>query len=205
MILLFSVFYGTLDGAVISSRFDSDLEGWTTNDSGSFSQVATGGNPGGFLWLDNSELSIAQIQAPTKFLGDLSAYIGGKISFDGNLLGRGGNFFNGPDHGYLDFGYVRISSPTIAVQIDLSPNGVTAPYQEWQTYSAVLDGDTWGVSDTDFGILMADVTAVSIVVESLFGSEVQGVDNVEITTVPEPSTCMLLVIFLIGALTGRSR
>src|SRR5580765_2189037 len=110
--------------STITSAFISGLEGWSTSDpSAVLTQSATGGNPGGFLYHDNSELAIAQLIAPAAFLGDLSAFVGGTFSFDGSLLAGGGSFFDGPNSipsgPYLDYGIIQIVGPTLTAQIDL--------------------------------------------------------------------------------------
>ena len=82
---------GAVNATTISSDFSTDLEGWTISaGSGALSHSATGGNPGGYLFVDNAEGAvIVRAIAPAKFLGDLSAFDGGSLTFDGNLLTKG--------------------------------------------------------------------------------------------------------------------
>ena len=75
-------FATTAAASPITTAFTAGLEGWTTNDSMPLVHMASGGNPGGFLFLDNCECTIATLFAPSAYLGDLSAYIGGTFSFD---------------------------------------------------------------------------------------------------------------------------
>jgi hypothetical protein len=59
--------------ATISSDFSADLDGWTiSSGSGALSYSATGGNPGGYLFVDNAEgATIVRAIAPAKLLGNL--------------------------------------------------------------------------------------------------------------------------------------
>jgi hypothetical protein len=198
----------------IAATFDSGLEGWTTNDSGSFTHVSSGGNPGGYARLDNCECNIAQLLASAGFLGNLSAFIGGTLSFDGNLLGDGGSFFDGPNGipggTFLDYGIIRIVGPTLTAQRDLLPNGATPPFQAWQTYSIGLNGAAWGMSDGDFAALMQGVSSLTLTIEGLWGPEIQGIDNIRlesaVSPVPEPGTllCIGLGSGLLAALRRRA-
>src|SRR5688572_11907373 len=63
----------------ISSTFDVDADGWTTTNVVPVFTPA-GGNPGGFLLVDNPETTITEMIAPAKFLGDLSLLNGGTLS-----------------------------------------------------------------------------------------------------------------------------
>jgi hypothetical protein len=194
----------------IVSTFTSGLEGWTTTDAGAvFTQVATGGNPGGYLSHDNSEQAIAQLLAPAAFLGDLSAFIGGTFSFDGNLLGAGGSFFDGPNGipggVFLDYGIIQLIGPTLTAQVDLLPGGATAPSGAWQTYSIGLNAAAWGMTSANFNTLMQNVTSIRITIEGLWGAEFQGIDNISLVSadvspsssaVPEPASLLLVGVGL---------
>ena len=87
------------NAAPILSDFSSGTDGWTATAASVFQQNASGGHPGGFLYVDNIEGDYCYLIAPAKFRGNLSAYNGGTISFDGNLLGTGG------------FAYCRVLAP----------------------------------------------------------------------------------------------
>ncbi len=186
--------------AELVTTFDSGLEGWTTDNPGLFQHVASGGNPGGYLYLDNDEGAISHIFAPVSFLGNLSSYDGGVISFDGNLLGNGGDFYEAAD----DYGVITFTGTAGMASFDLVPGGATPPLNGWQTFSASLDASTWGVSQTQWDAILSDVTSVSLTVEGLFGSEVNGIDNVRISAVPEPGAAILFS-FGLTVLMGRRR
>ena len=178
--------------ADIISTFDTDLDGWTTDNPGTFQHMSSGGNPGGFLLLDNDELAIAHIFAPSKFLGDLSAFNGGSFSFDGNLLASGGSFYNNSD----DYGVIQISGTAGTATLDLVPGGAIPPLNSWATFSADLDAASWSVTQTQWNAILSDVTSIRISAEALFGEEIHGFDNLRLTAVPEPSSGVLVATFL---------
>src|SRR5262245_36980182 len=72
----------------VSSTFDMGPEGWSALDqqTGDYtaSWQSTGGNPGGFLQgTENIALGgTGYFIAPSKFLGNLSAYAGGTLTYD---------------------------------------------------------------------------------------------------------------------------
>ena len=57
-----------------ASTFTSGTEGWTHVGATSLTAVMTGGNPGGYLEIDNSEGPVTFIFAPPAMLGDLRAF-----------------------------------------------------------------------------------------------------------------------------------
>src|SRR2546422_105324 len=59
--------------ASITSSFDSDADGWTVT-GGTSVFVSTGGNPGGFLQVHDTTTAALTAFAPSKFLGNLTAY-----------------------------------------------------------------------------------------------------------------------------------
>jgi hypothetical protein len=192
----------------IVSTFDSGLDGWGMADTlGSTGHVATGGNPGGYFWHDNSEFLFSILLAPAAYLGNLSSFVGGTFSFDGIQLGNGGIFFDGP-HGipggyYLDYGTIQIVGSAGTAQVDLLPNGATPLLGSWQSYSIALTGGAWGLSDAAFAAILSDVTALTINIEGLWGAEVNGIDNVRLISatddsVPDPGALALLGLGLFG-------
>jgi hypothetical protein len=175
---------GEVARAQIASTFDAGLEGWTTDNTGALTHQASGGNPGGFLQLDNDEGGIAHLFAPASFLGDRSAFNGLLLTFSGNLVAGGGGTYQSPD----DYGVVRISGGGMTASVDVSPNGAAPPLAAWQTYSVALDAATWGKSSTDWATILANVTEIRVTVEALFGSEVQGLDTFRLGVVGSTTT-----------------
>lgn len=196
--------------------FDNGLEGWTTSDSlGTTTHSATGGNPGGYLRHDNSELEFSILLAPTSFVGNLSSFIGGTFSFDAIQIAGGGAFFDGPNripdgNVYDDYGTIVISGPGGTARVDLLPNGGTPALGQWQSFGIALTGSAWGLSDTTFRTIMQDVRSLSINLEGLYGPEINGVDNIALTSavapVPEPQTYALMLTGLAAvAFVARRR
>jgi hypothetical protein len=175
---------GAWGQAPITSTFSSDVEGWTHSGAALFEQQGSGGNPDGFLYIDNSEGPITYVFAPAAFLGDLSAYDGGTFSIDANMLGIGGAGYTNPE----DYGHLRVSGPGGAATADLVPGVApdnTPPFQEWATFEVAFDAAGFGVTQPEWDALLANVSELRLSVEALFGAEIQGVDNVELA--PEPT------------------
>ncbi|HWP67170.1 MAG TPA: hypothetical protein VNO26_14830 [Candidatus Limnocylindria bacterium] len=160
--------------AAIETTFDAGLEGWTTDNTGAFTHQAAGGNPGGFLQLDNDEGGIAHLFAPAAFTGDLSSLDGAVFAFDGQLVSGGGSLYQAAD----DYGVVRVTGGGFSASVDLLPGGATAPLGSWQTYAVTFDAATFGVTQQTWETILGDVTELRLTVEALFGAEVQGIDNV---------------------------
>jgi cysteine-rich repeat protein len=178
VVLLASGLAAAPAAADLVSTFDSGLEGWTTENGGAFTYEASNGNPGGFLKLDNDEVFNADVFAPPGFLGDLSAYAGGTLSWDGILLGTGGAFyFSSGDYGSL----YLFNGPFNNIFADVVPNGGTPSQGSWQTFSIPLTPEAFNASPEYFAATLANVTEIRLYIEALFGPEIEGFDNFRIT------------------------
>jgi hypothetical protein len=196
------------NAAIIESRFDASTEGWTAANvlAGSPAHVASGGNPGGYLFIDNTEGSVAYVSAPAAFLGNLSAFVGGTLSFDANQLTGNGQWIGQP--GSPDMGTVWIQGAGLTAMRDLHPG--TMPVNQWISMSATLTAANWGVSEADFAAIMANVTGIRVYLEATFGAETNGFDNFVIQGaadpgVPEPSAWLLTGGGLVLAALRRRR
>lgn len=161
------------------STFSSGTEGWTHTGAAAFSAPMAGGNPGGYLEIDNSEGPITYVFAPPAMLGDLRVFDGGTLSFDGNMLGIGGAPWTSAGQ---DYGHVQISSPAGVRTLDLLPAPGQPAFGAWTTYSAPLDAASWGAAQPTWSAILANVTEIRLSVEAMFGAEVQGIDNVTLRT-----------------------
>ena len=166
-------------GLTIQSTFDSGLEGWTAVLITTTWQT-TGGNPGGFLRGVDQPFT-SYLLAPAAFLGDLSAFNGGYMSFDHIALDTAGESIAGLG------GTVEIYSGSQVASADL-----LTPMTSWQTGSAPLTATAWGVSQATWTSLLSNVTEIRVIVDStLSGGNADGFDNFTIVT-PEPGTFLLL-------------
>jgi len=167
--------------AAIESTFDADLDGWTKINDVTISHVATGGNPGGYVRLDDAATGqLFAVRAPAKFLGDLSAANGQTLSFDAIVL------FQQRNDPLSGFGVVKISSSTDSASLDLGD----IPAATWTGYSTPLDAATWGKTEADWNALLADVTEIRVELEAINGDEAVGFDNFRI--VPEPASAAMI-------------
>lgn len=165
---------------VLLSSFDNNTDGWTCSNA----QVAHrpgGGNPGGYIFVDNPETTISFLIAPSKFHGDLSHFNGGTLSFDGNMLQALDPPWNAPGQ---DYGHVTISGDGSSVTKDLVPG---LPSQgSWTTYSIPMTAGAWGLTEDQWRAMLRRVTSITVSIEAIFGREQQGFDNFMLRTATAP-------------------
>ena len=160
---------------IISSTFDGGLDGWTAVGFGdpSFTFVppsvtlpivdtspdmewsATGGNPGGFAkFVDAINEPSSLALAPSQFLGDLTDYIGGTLSFQHNLIMEGAMAT-----GFAPYAVIIASGPisvggsvtisqtnpaSVLVWTFLDPPPMEPPIDTWRQFDITLDVDVAG-------------------------------------------------------------
>ncbi len=160
----------------IKTDFASDADGWFC--AGGLNRYeSSGGNPGGYLFVDNSEIEIVWCSAPSKFLGNLLSYNGGSFSFDGKLILDQAPYWTeeqaAPYGG--NYGTVRITGPAGSVSADLE---VGKPSSNWATYGIDMTAAAWGIDENKWRNILANVTSIEINLEALYGEEQEGLDNV---------------------------
>jgi hypothetical protein len=163
----------------ISSSFDTGAEGWSAVDqqTGDYtaSWQSTGGDPGGFLQgMENIALGgTGYFIAPNKFLGNLSAYAGGTLTYDLKVI-QGSDYFSDVD--------VIISSGANSVSWTSNINPVG---HGWVTFQVQLNQANFG---SNLASILSNVTEFQIRGEFINGPEVEGLDNVLLSTptVPGP-------------------
>jgi Laminin B (Domain IV) len=164
----------------ISSTFDTGAEGWSALDQTGHDYTASwqsiGGNPGGFL--QGTETNPAggsgYFIAPSKFLGNLSAYAGGTLTYDLKVI-LGSAYFSDVD--------VIISSGANSVSWTSNINPVG---DGWVTFQVQLNQANFG---SNLASILPNVTEFQIRGEFINGVEQEGLDNVLLRTpaaVPGP-------------------
>ncbi len=184
--------------ANVISTFDTSIDGWT---GALVTHMATGGNPGGYVHFVDPDASGNSLFAPGKFLGDWSVYAGGTFRYDHRVL-EATNV-----NQFVDY-EIEISGPTDSAiwNSGSPPAGVTA----WVSLTAPIQESAWSVTG-DWSTLLSDVTQVRLRIEHVddAGTDVEGIDNVRLTALPEPNSLVLacggLMIMLTGATVRRRR
>jgi hypothetical protein len=182
---------------IVSSTFDSDADGWIV---GSFltpsgttatpTYVASGGNPGGHLRVDDFTPWTAY-QAPAKFRGDLSVAYGALLRFDVRV----------PGVDALQYAAIVISNGTTTLEFRETPT-VGGWYRfeipllasaGWQHSTNAKSSNT-GATELQMQAVLSNIQFLHINADWLTGMDYAELDNVMIETIPnpEPSTMLLL-------------
>lgn len=164
----------------IESRFSTDLDGWALDPSpGTTATIrweSSGGNPGGYLFRDFGDSDgVSVIVAPPKFLGNLSGFDGVVLSWDARLISSSGPVYD--DGGNLaqpDYGTLMIAGGGDSATVDVVPG---APPSTWTTFSTPLTAGAFGVSQTRWNTILANVTSLKLSLEAIYGPEQEAVDN----------------------------
>ena len=179
MALLITVSVTGIVRAQVLSDFEVDLEGWLITGDNAFCWQETGGNPGGYL--DVNDLATGDHNyavAPPKFLGDWSGatpldMLQADIYLDNT---SGGNASTGL---YM----FRIAGPGgSAYAID--PMSNYPPEHIWTTYEIALDETQWTIESGTWAEILANVASFRINAEYVYGDEEVGIDNVILTLTP---------------------
>ncbi|MBB76798.1 MAG: dehydrogenase [Planctomycetaceae bacterium] len=159
--------------------FEVSASEWELTDNGAQTQprhVPTGGNPGGWLQLQDVQAGRMAVVLPQTWVGDLSGFLGGVISFDARTVDAQA----GAPH--KDFGLIEITGAGQTVSADAAGPGQVVPGSGWSRYQLRLSHDTFRVEPRQWAEIMSDVQRVLIRVEGFSNaSEVMGLDNVSLT------------------------
>jgi hypothetical protein len=187
--------------ANINSSFNNGLEGWT-GAGGTVSYGASGGNGGGYLVQTDTMNTWMSVSAPAAFLGNLSTYSGGVLSFDvKNISNHASDLQSGPW-----FGAITITGAAGSASRNVAGAGAGLPLADglWRTYSTTLSPALWS---GNLAAVLANTTAITLTLE--FNNaivETAGLDNFQIAAVPEPATAVLMgagVMVLVRQLRRR--
>lgn len=142
----------TFSQETIVSSFDIDNDGWTVS-GGLLHYHNSGGNPDGFIEFEDNQDGKGVFIAANKFLGDLSSYDQGTLSFD-----LKNTYDNGLDS-LWGYGNVKISSSNSFAEKNVVP---LMFYSEWTSFTIPLTAIDWGLTESGWDSLLADVTQISI-------------------------------------------
>jgi hypothetical protein len=167
--------------ANLVSTFTSGDEGWHAVDpTGDY--TSSWQSSGYLLGVEtNPQGGDGYFIAPSNWLGNWSAYAGGTISYDINVIqGTSTNWFSDPD--------VRILSGATEVTWTSNINPVG---HDWVTIQVALTPANFG---PNLATVLSNVTAFKIRGELINYEEKEGFDNVRLTAaVPEPESYATLL------------
>ena len=193
----------------IVSNFDTDTEGWLVGgpvgpdaNQGDLDYFGSGGDPTGFIRAEDTaccgQTNGLHLYAPAEFLGNLTSFNNGTISFSARLFG-------GDWDELAVWGRFTLTDGVQSVEADFAPGVPTLG--QWTSYSAPFSAATFGVGEGTWLGLIDDVTGLRIVADDDGGlGEIVGYDNITIASVPLPASLPLLVgalSILVGARAHR--
>jgi hypothetical protein len=157
--------------------FVVSAEGWSVTGDDTTKTVtysSTGGKPNGSISAVEATSGTMFFTAPSKYLGDASAYYGGELRFDLKAAVTEGEFF-----AYAD---VELTSNQTTLAYDCTPNPTTA----WQSYVVPLSETGWkmttvtgaAVTAAQFKAVLANLTRVRIRGEFSNQYDIGYLDNV---------------------------
>jgi hypothetical protein len=172
----------------VRSTFDLDRDGWTvTGDTAAGAvipdHVATGGNPGGFIRVNDGVAGgVMYWNAPPKFLGDFRAIYGTPLQFDLRQSAIDSPF---------DDTDVVLTGGGHTLTFDASP----APGITWTHYSVGLsvspqwtkEGAGRVPTQAEFVATLADLRTLQIRAEYRSGPDIDDLDNVSTVGLPAPT------------------
>ncbi len=140
----------------IVSSFDAGPEGWKANGG---QQGHQPGDPdhSGYLQIADADSSNMTVVAPEQFIGNLSRFEGGMLSFAAREVDAPGG------RSFSTFGEVTIFGGGWEVRADLAAGPAT---RTWRTYSIPLIAADWQVEPSTWRKVLSDVKAITVNLES---------------------------------------
>ena len=202
-LILAAAFCTTVRGTtLVQSTFDSDDEGWsavsipnppagvTPNVAMTYAVTysATGGNPGGDISEVDQDANDYYFKAPTKFLGNQSAALGGTFSFsiaDGPVT-----FFNADESPLILVGSTE--SIYFPDNTSVTPTFSTLSFTLATGYGGAVNGQGGAAATlSDFTAVLSNLQAVYVLGDYYNGGDTAMLDNV-VLGVPEPVTTAMV-------------
>ena len=159
---------------VISSTFDTTAEGWTATGA-AVTQEKTGGNPGGFLKIADTDTDTVEVYPPFKFKGNLSAFDGGLLTYEVKVfvpttpltsVGSG-------------FGRIQLEGGGSNATFDYTPDPPVPGTASWKAYTVPMTAAAWRTTEDNWQVVLSNVTNLHIILEPQNGGTV-GLDNVRL-------------------------
>jgi hypothetical protein len=159
---------------MILSSFDTGAEDWSVSGGGLYYR-GTGGNSGGFIEFEDFEDQCGTFAVPNKFLGDLTVYAQGMLSFDlKNTSDNGGTMLG-------CYGSIRITSGSLYAETNVVPYDTF--FSDWTSFSIPMTADTWGVTTEQWDSILANVTEIIIFMDAQMAYYDRiGLDNFRVTS-----------------------
>lgn len=172
--------------ADLVSTFDADAEGWTIYGNGVGAVPdweATGGNPGGFIKDTDGVASTWYFEAPASWSGDLSAYVGGTLSFQIIVLYAFQGYFSDHDVCIWDGPPGELGSAYLYWNSGIVPP--RPPDEAWTEFSVQILPENFGIqqsagSTATFESIMANVVAIHLRGEYMGAGDREGLDNAQL-------------------------
>jgi len=192
MAFAFALSVSQASAGTISSTFDTSAEGWSALDAVGHDYTAnwqsSGGNPGGYLQGIETDPNggTGYFIAPSNYLGNLSAYAGGTLTYDFKVI-QGTDYYSDADV------IISNGSNSVSWTPDINPVG-----QGWYTFQVQLNQANFG---SNLASILSNVTELQIRGEFIVGTEIEGLDNVKLSmssAVPEPSTWAMMLLGFAG-------